>query len=238
MWEGGNITDPLSIGLIITVIISHTRLLLTNSISIAEVLCMAVTVIITLAGVVSQVTDRSRVHTVQSTVMASWTAAICIGRTIILSTVEAVVILSIANLVKPITFCVCQANCNLTYSTSITEVFWMAVTVIITLAGVVSKITDWGRVLTVEATVMTSFTTTIFTAAAIATITEETVVVICYVTNLIISRALWMVIAHPLFTKSSIVTEVSTVTIIVISALAGVIYHITHWCWVNTIAIQ
>jgi len=114
----------------------------------------------------------------------------------------------------------------------------MTVTVIITLAGVVSQVTDRSRVLTVEATVMTSFTTTIFTAAAIATITEETVVVICYVTNLIISRALWMVIAHPLFTKSSIVTEVSTVTIIVISALAGVIYHITHWCWVNTIAIQ
>jgi len=85
---------------------------------------------------------------------------------------------------------------------------------------------------------MTSFTTTILTAAAIATITEETVVVICYVTNLIISRALWMVIAHPLFTKSSIVTEVSTVTVIVISALAGVIHHITHWCRVNTIAIQ
>ena len=62
-------------------------------------------------------------------------------------------------MVKPITFCVCQANCNLTYATSITEIFWMAVTVIITLAGVVSKITDRGRVLTVEATVMTSYNT-------------------------------------------------------------------------------
>ena len=71
MGEGGNITDSLSIGLIITVSISHTRLLLTNSISIAEVLCMAVTVIITLAGVVSQVTHRSWVLTVQSTVMTA-----------------------------------------------------------------------------------------------------------------------------------------------------------------------
>ena len=71
MWEGGNITDPLSIGLIITVSITHTRLLLTDSISIAEVLCMAVTVIIALAGVVSQVTHRSWVLTVQSTVMTS-----------------------------------------------------------------------------------------------------------------------------------------------------------------------
>ena len=71
MWEGGNITDPFSIGLIITVSITHTRLLLTDSISVAEVFSMTVTVIITLAGVVSQVTDRSRVLTVQSTVMAS-----------------------------------------------------------------------------------------------------------------------------------------------------------------------
>ena len=71
MWEGGHITDPLSIGLIITVSITHTRLLLTDSISVAEVFSMAVTIIIALAGMVSQVTDRSRVHTVQSTVMAS-----------------------------------------------------------------------------------------------------------------------------------------------------------------------
>jgi len=133
----------------ITLCVCQTNVELADSIIVTEVFCMAVTVIIALAGVASQVTHRSRVLTVQSTVMASWTAAICIGRTIILSTIEAVVILSIANLVKPITFCVCQANCNLTYATSITEVFWMTVTVIITLAGVVSKITDRGRVLTV-----------------------------------------------------------------------------------------
>ena len=71
MGEGGNITDSLSIGLIITVSITNTWPQLTDSISVAEVLSMAVTVIITLAGVVSQVTDRSRVLTVQSTVMAS-----------------------------------------------------------------------------------------------------------------------------------------------------------------------
>ena len=71
MGEGGNITDSLSIGLIITVSISHTRLLLTDSISVAKVFCMAVTVIITLTGVVSQVTQRSWVLAVQSTVMAS-----------------------------------------------------------------------------------------------------------------------------------------------------------------------
>merc|ERR1712223_1406976 len=181
MGAGGNITDPLSIGLIITVSITHTWLLLTDSICVAEVFCMTITVIITLAGVVSQVTHRSRVLTVQSTVMASWTATICIGRTIILSTVEAVVILSIANLVKSITLCVCQAHIELTDSINVTEVFSMAVTVIITLAGMVSQVTDRSRVLTVEATVMTSFTATIFTATAIAIITKETVVVICYV---------------------------------------------------------
>ena len=62
-------------------------------------------------------------------------------------------------MVKSITLCVCQAHIELTDSIIVTEVFWMTVTVIITLAGVVSKITDRGRVLTVEATVMTSYNT-------------------------------------------------------------------------------
>ena len=80
-------------------------------------------------------------------------------RAVILSTVEAIVMLIIADLVKPITLCVCQTNIELTDSIIVTEVFWMTVTVIITLAGVVSQITDRGRVLTVEATVMTSYNT-------------------------------------------------------------------------------
>ena len=71
MGEGGNITDSLSIGLIITVSITNTWPQLTDSISVAEVLSMAVTVLTTLAGVASLVTNRCGVLTVQSTVMAS-----------------------------------------------------------------------------------------------------------------------------------------------------------------------
>ena len=78
-------------------------------------------------------------------------------RAVILSTVVAVVILIIAYLIKPITLCICQANCQLTYSSfSVTEVLCMAVTVIITLAGVVSQVTHRSRVLTVQSTVMAS----------------------------------------------------------------------------------
>ena len=71
MGEGGNITDSLSIGHIIAVSITHTWPQLTDSIIVAEVLSMAVTVLTTLAGVAGLVTHRSRVLTVQSTVMAS-----------------------------------------------------------------------------------------------------------------------------------------------------------------------
>ena len=71
MGEGGNITDSLSIGHIITVSISHTWPQLTDSIIVTEVLSMAVTVLTTLAGVASLVTNRCGVLTVQGTVMTS-----------------------------------------------------------------------------------------------------------------------------------------------------------------------
>merc|ERR1719295_2579374 len=103
---------------------------------------MAVTVLTTLAGVAGLVTHRSWVLTVQSTVMASWAASISVMRAVILSTVEAVVMLSIADLVKPITLCVCQAHIELTDSIIVTEVFCMAVTIIIALAGVASQVTN------------------------------------------------------------------------------------------------
>ena len=41
-------------------------------------------------------------------------------------------------------------------SFSVTEVLSVTISIIITLAGVVSKVTDGGRVLTVEAAIMTS----------------------------------------------------------------------------------
>ena len=78
-------------------------------------------------------------------------------RAVILSTIVAVIILIIAYLIKPITLCICQTNCQLTYSSfCVAEVLSMAVTVIIALAGVVSQVTYRSRVLTVQSTVMTS----------------------------------------------------------------------------------
>ena len=38
----------------------------------------------------------------------------------------------------------------------VTEILCMTISIIITLAGVVNQVTDWGRVFTVETTVMTS----------------------------------------------------------------------------------
>ena len=174
MGEGGNITDSLSIGHIITVIITHTWPQLTDSIIVTEVLSMAVTVLTTLAGVASLVTNRCGVLTVQGTVMAScervniiieyyesygiftWAAAISVVRAVILSTVEAVVMLSITNLIISITLCVCQTNVELADSIIVTEVFCMAVTVVIAFAGVACQITNRSRVLTVQSTVMAS----------------------------------------------------------------------------------
>ena len=135
---------------------------------------MAVTVLTALAGVAGLVTHRCGVLTVQGTVMASckgvniiivsnesygiftWAAAISVMRAVILSTVEAVVMLSIANLIISITLCVCQAHIELTDSIIVTEVFSMAITVIIALAGVAGLVTHRCGVLTVQSTVMTS----------------------------------------------------------------------------------
>ena len=135
---------------------------------------MAVTVLTALAGVAGLVTHRCGVLTVQGTVMASckgfniiivcnesygiftWAAAISVMRAVILSTVEAVVMLSIANLIISITLCVCQAHIELTDSIIVTEVFSMAVTVIIALAGVTGLVTHRCGVLTIQSTVMAS----------------------------------------------------------------------------------
>ena len=86
-------------------------------------------------------------------------------RAVILSTVEAVVMLSIADLVKSITFCICQAHIELTDSIIVTEVFCMAVTIIIALAGVASQVTNRCGVLTVQSTVMASLKMTRYAAA-------------------------------------------------------------------------
>ena len=86
----------------------------------------------------------------------TWATTISVVRAVILSTVEAVVMLSITNLIISITFCVCQTNIELTDSIIVTEVLSMAVTVLTTLAGVAGLVTHRSRVLTVQGTVMAS----------------------------------------------------------------------------------
>ena len=89
----------------------------------------------------------------------TWAAAIN-GIAVILATVEAVVMGRVTNLIISLTFHIIDTHGErLAFSRlSVTEVLSVTVTVIITLAGVVSQVTDGGRVLTVGATVVTSLT--------------------------------------------------------------------------------
>ena len=87
----------------------------------------------------------------------TWTAAI-LGFTVISAAVETVVIVCITDHVISLTFHIIDTHGEgLAFSRlSVTEVLSVTVTVIITFAGVVSQVTDGGRVLTVEAAVVTS----------------------------------------------------------------------------------
>ena len=87
----------------------------------------------------------------------TWAAAIlCI--TVISAAVEAVVIVCVTDLVISLTFHISNTHGErLTFaSLSVTEVLSVTISVIITLAGVVSKVTDGGGVLAVEAAIVTS----------------------------------------------------------------------------------
>ena len=88
---------------------------------------------------------------------STWAASIN-SLAVITAAVEAVVIVSIADLVKALTFNIFNTGGEgLTLaSISVTEVLSFAVIIIVTLAGVVSQVTDGCRVLAVEAAVMTS----------------------------------------------------------------------------------
>ena len=88
---------------------------------------------------------------------STWAASIN-SLAVITAAVEAVVIVSIADLVKALTFNILNTGGEgLTLaSVSVTEVLSLAVVIIVTLASVVSQVTDWSRVLAVEAAVMTS----------------------------------------------------------------------------------
>ena len=88
---------------------------------------------------------------------STWAASIN-SLAVITAAVEAVVIVSIADLIKALTFNILNTGGEgLTLaSVSVTEIRSLAVVIIVTLASVVSQVTDWSRVLAVEAAVMTS----------------------------------------------------------------------------------
>ena len=79
----------------------------------------------------------------------TFTASICVAGTVTATTVEAVIMVSIAGLVKPSTIWMILTDINDTLS-SLTFIPSIAVSVISTLAGMVSQVTDWGGVLAVE----------------------------------------------------------------------------------------
>ena len=87
----------------------------------------------------------------------TWAATI-LGIAVISAAVEAVVIVCVTDLVISLTFNIINTDREkFTFASfSVTEVLSVTISVIITLAGVVSEVTDRGGVLTVEAAIMTS----------------------------------------------------------------------------------
>ena len=87
----------------------------------------------------------------------TWTASI-LGIAVISATVEAVVIGSVTNQVISLALNIIDTDGEeLAFARlCVTEVLCVTIRVVITFAGVVSQVTDGGRVLTVEATVVTS----------------------------------------------------------------------------------
>mgnify|MGYP001344427499 CR=1 FL=1 len=85
-------------------------------------------------------------------------AAAINGIAVILAAVEAVVMGCVTDLVISLAFHISNTDRErLTLSRlSVTEVLSVTITVIITLAGVVTQVTDGGGVLTVEAAIVTS----------------------------------------------------------------------------------
>ena len=80
---------------------------------------------------------------------ATFTASICVARTVTATTVEAVIMVSIAGLVKPGTVRMILANVNNTEAV-LTLVPRFTVIIIVTLAGMVSQVTNGGRIHAVE----------------------------------------------------------------------------------------
>ena len=87
----------------------------------------------------------------------TWTASV-LGIAVVSAAIEAVVIVCVTDLVIAFAFNIINADREglALSSVSVAEVLCVTVSVIVTFAGVVNQVTDWSRILTVEAAVMAS----------------------------------------------------------------------------------
>jgi len=125
--------------------------------------------------------------TVQIAVVASWTTTVNCRIAISDSTIEAVVIVLITDLVESVTLRILKTLSLTNIGISVTEIPNIAIIVVPTSTNVRAAITDRCRVLTVEIAVVAAFATTVVGATVSAT--EETVVVIL-IADLVESLAL------------------------------------------------
>jgi len=197
--------------LVISITFSICCTLCYTSIVLTIVTIKTVCVIGTSTSVGILVTNRCRVFTIQSTVMATLTTSI-IGSTVS-STEKAVVIVCITDLVISITFSICS-----TYRFAgivLAEVTIKTVRVCSTSTSVGILVTYRCRVFTIQCTVMATFTTSIVRPTIISS-TVETVVIVC-ITNLVISITEVISVTDSLFTEMSvIITMVAIRTVLVI----------------------
>jgi len=157
------------------------------------------------------VTNWCRVFTIQSTVMATFTTSI-IGSTVS-ATEEAVVIVCITDLIISLTFSVCSTLCYTGVVLAVESL--KTVSIVGTSTGVGILVTYRCGVLTIQSTVVATFTTSIVGATIISS-TVETIVMVC-ITDLVISLAEVICVTDSLFTEMSVlIAEIAIRTVLVI----------------------
>jgi len=109
---------------------------------------LAICILQTLASVVRHVTDGGGVGTVIVAV-TTFTASVCVAGTVTYAAIEAVIMVSIAGLIKTGTVRMILANVNNTEA-GLALIPVRAVSVISTLASVVSQVTNGGGIFTIE----------------------------------------------------------------------------------------
>ena len=113
------------------------------------------------------------------------------------ATVEAVVVLLIADLVEAYTLRVLHTLRLTNIGVCVTEISDIAVIVVPAATDMSGSVTDWSGIGTVEITVVTSLTATVVGAAVSAT--EEAIVVV-FIADLVPAFTEWMIVADLEFT--------------------------------------